>query len=156
MSTATLSGGGAKVGGGIDTSLLLQAISPGVAAALQDISLREVEAIQQDISVPVERGPDGRVTVRSAPGEPPRTEEGVLLMHVEGHIEQGESGLPELAIIASRPPDGGDDQSLTAVILEEGGMNQDGRYVAPRPFMTPALVRVEQYAAAALAAKFKG
>lgn len=123
---------------------LIAMLIPGMRAAAEAIGLQEVGEIQTRLSVPVERMPDGTV-IRSAPGDSPRTEEGHLLMGVDSNVENGPSGLPELTISITRSPGPGD-QADAARILDEGGYNQQGRYVAPRPMAHPAAERIKEYA----------
>jgi hypothetical protein len=60
-------------------------------------------------------------------------------------LDKGDGSLPSLRVQASRPAEGPGDEGDAAVKLEFGGFTNYG-YVAPRPFMTPALDRVEGYA----------
>jgi hypothetical protein len=129
----------------IDRGALFAAIEPIATAALTEIAEREVPAIELALSVPVTRDFAGRVVERSKPGEPPRMEEDILRQNGSWQINQdGESFV--LTISWTRPPEGGDDQPHAASILEFGGVNQQGKYVEPRPFMAPALERISGYA----------
>lgn len=134
----------------IDISALYRAIEVPLIAALTEIGEREVVSIAADLSVPVEYTDDG--VIRSSPGEPPRKEEGQLVSHVEYTISTGEE-LPELEISAHRPPTEEDDDPRAAIVLEEGGKSAWGM-IAPRPFMAPALARVESYAVEVVASHF--
>jgi hypothetical protein len=142
-----------KVSGGIDPLLLARALRPVLAAALDQLGDKEVAEVQEAISIPVVftvgREQKHRVVKRSSPGEPPRMEEGVLITHVRHDVSADDaSGLPSLTISASRPPENADHDPEAAVILEFGR----GR-VAARPYMRPALTRLEGYAVDFLAAR---
>lgn len=119
----------------IDPMRFNLAIAEPVAAWLERIGAEEVENIKEDISIPVQHVEVNGVvfTIRSKPGEPPRTETGALLEGVSYTIEKGD-GLPTLRITSSRaghPPD-------VPQRLEHG------RGIAPRPYMVTALIRLRE------------
>jgi hypothetical protein len=138
--------GAPRVSGGIDPSLIHMALRQPLLTALEALGVREVAAIEADLSVPVGRDAAGNVNARSAPGQPPRTDEGILKGNVTHSLDAGSlSELPSLTISAARPPEGDGDDPDAAVILEFGGVGNWG-YVQARPFMRPALNRLEGYA----------
>jgi hypothetical protein len=138
--------GAPRVSGGIDPALMNMALRQPLITALEALGVREVAAIEADLSVPVGRNAAGDVTTRSAPGQPPRTEEGVLRGNVSHAVSAGSlAELPSLTVSAVRPPEGDGDDPEAAVILEFGGVGEWG-YVQARPFMRPALTRLEGYA----------
>lgn len=137
--------GAPTVSGGVDPTLLARAISAPLSAALEALGAREEAAIEATVSHPVGRGPGGYVIERSPPGEYPWLDEGILHGNIGFTVEGGGAGdLPSLTIYASRP-DGAPDAAFD---LEYG----HGK-VAPRPFMRPALARLEEYAAGFVAEK---
>jgi hypothetical protein len=83
--------------------------------------------IEQSISVPVGRDFTGQAVLRSAPGEPPRTDEGQLLGNVESAVFSRPNAVG-FAVGSSRP-----ETPNVPVELESGS----GK-VLPRPYMRPA------------------
>ncbi|TXH56139.1 MAG: hypothetical protein E6Q97_07145 [Desulfurellales bacterium] len=128
----------------IDHGKLMAALEPKITAALVEIGEAETLAIQKHLSVPVGRDFTGRVNQRSEPGDAPRMEEDILRQNISYIINQTPESFV-LTITAVRPPESHDDQPHAAAVLEFGGANQQGKYVAPRPFMYPALTRVAGY-----------
>lgn len=137
----------------IDHGKLMAALEPRITAALVEIGEAETLAIQKHLSVPVGRDFTGRVNQRSEPGEAPRMEEDILRQNISYIINQ-EPDAFTLTITAVRPPESPDDQPHAAAVLEFGGANQQGKYVAPRPFMFPALTRVAGYFEEVVAKRF--
>jgi hypothetical protein len=123
-----------------------RAIAPALARALREIGKEEAAEIQSELSVPVGRGAAGNVVQRSAPGERPRMEHGILRANVGYAVDAG-GRLPELTVFASRPAEDAGDDPDAAVILETE-LN--------RPFMGPAARRLEGYAAEKLARHMAG
>lgn len=132
----------------IDHAALNLAVTPFLMNGLEAIGNRAVDEIKADLDTPVERDFSGAVVGRSPAGSPPYREHGILQAHVEANVvaKNVVTNLPFLRVEASRPPEGGDDQPDAAVVLEFGGTNQDGKFVAARPFMGPAKLRIEDYA----------
>jgi hypothetical protein len=128
----------------IDKAKLLAALEPKITAALMEMGEAETRTIYYSLSIPVTRDFAGRVSQRSQPGEAPRVDEDILRQNISYDVQQQEDGFT-LYIRASRPPQESNDQFNAASILEFGGMNQQGSYVAPRPFMYPALMRMSGY-----------
>jgi hypothetical protein len=137
--------GSPTVSGGIDPTLLARALAPALTSALSALGAHEQAAIEQTVSHPVERGPGGHVTKRSPDGGYPWMDEGILHGNIGFEVEPGElEQLPTLTIYASRP----EGSPNAAYDLEYG----HGK-AAERPFMRPALVRLEDYAADFIAGK---
>lgn len=124
---------------------LLAAIEPMAVRALTEIGDRALAEIEQSLSVPVGRDWSGRVIQRSMPGEPPRMEEDILRQNGSFDVQQDEEGF-YVRISFNRPAESPDDQPHAAQVLEFGGANQQGRWVAPRPFMVPAMSRIKSWA----------
>lgn len=145
--SSTITGTQVAEGVFLDAALIRQALEPAILKALEDIGQGEEETIEMAISIPVERDFAGNVIQRSAPGEPPRLDEGILHgIGIESHVVH-EDGWPTLYLTATRPPEDPGDDPDAALILEEGGVSNWGVYVQPRPFMYPAVVRLSGYAA---------
>lgn len=67
---------------------------------------------------------------RSEPGEPPHIDEGPLHDTIESaHVHHEYTRELEFAVGATQP---------YAITLELGGINNQGYYVAPRPFVLPS------------------
>lgn len=124
-----------------------------VLSAFEEIGEKEVLSIKASLSIPVTRDENGNVIERSAPGEAPRMDDDILRQNIEHVTLLNEDGVPELDVLASRPPHDEGDQSNAAEVLEFGGTSAQGRYVAPRPFMRPAADRIAEYAADVLSQK---
>src|SRR4051812_26417354 len=107
------------------------------AEALEKIGTREQATIEESLSVPVDRDFGGNVVARSAPGEAPRTEIGLLVGGISHHITQDPDGSPVLEIVSRR--DG--DDPMVPEFLEYGTEN-----MAARPYMRPAADRIREYA----------
>jgi hypothetical protein len=128
----------------LDATALKEAMISIVLPGLRAIGVKETAAIQADLSVPVGRDALGNVIQRSAPGEPPRMEEDILRQNIEWDIVREGEGIV-LEITAHRPAQEANDDEDAAVILEYGGVGNWGP-IAARPFMTPAMLRIEGYA----------
>lgn len=124
----------------MDVRAVENAIAPILRAALEDIADRATANIREAISIPVEYA-EGGLIIRSSPGEPPRREDGALMAGIDFNIVDGE-GLPELYITAERLGMGDAD---AARVLEDGGLNGQGHYVAPRPYMAPEAEAIRGY-----------
>jgi hypothetical protein len=125
----------------VDAKAVEATIAPMLRRAMDAIGDRAVANIRKAISVPVEYTSGGGI-IRSNPGQPPRMEEGELHSGIDYEVIGGD-GLPELRVTAQRAGFGDDD---AARVLEDGGLNGQGNYVAPRPFMRPEADEMRNYA----------
>jgi hypothetical protein len=127
----------------VSEAALKQILKPGLLAGLEEIGRMEVDDIVADLDIPIEYGP--HPPIRSGPGEPPRR--GVKSQPLQDSITHDvDSDAIRLTISANRPATAPGYDPNVAVLLEFGGVNYLGKPVSPRPFMTPAKHRVEQYA----------
>ena len=128
---------GNTVSGGIDPLLLRAALRQPLLAALEALGEREVAEIKLSLDVPWPPA--------SIKGESPHRRTGTLQANVE-HVTllSDETGLPALEIMSDRPPQGDGDDANAAVILE---------LELNRPYMRPAVTRLEGYAVEFLASR---
>lgn len=145
----------------IDDAAVRAALTPGLARGLEAIGQREVAAIKKALNIPVVYG-DVQVTFktragkeisfnakgltkRSSPGEPPRKETGNLQAGVSHVVETGDQG-PQLAITSERA----EGNPAVPDYLEYGTTKMEAR-----PYMTPAVLRLEDYVVETLAEGFE-
>jgi hypothetical protein len=110
-----------------------------VQSGLTEAARAEQAALEQSLSVDVERDFAGNVVVRSAPGQPPRRETGELVGNVALDVRPTTDGI-KIEMSADRPSTPG-----VALTLEIGG---DG--IQPRPYMKPSFERFETAADGAI------
>ena len=117
-------------------------LNAACTAALLDIGETEVPCIQEELSKPVGRDANGNVIQRSEPGEAPRMETGVLQSHVSFSVDQDADG-PVLNIVSYRPVGEGNEVGHHDVFAAQELEDPAG---LDRPYMRPALDRIEVYA----------
>jgi hypothetical protein len=127
----------------IDQRGIMLAIAPQLKRATEEIVETAAEHIRQAISVPVEYA-SGGVVIRSQPGEPPREETGSMGLGIDHEVATDDNGLPMGWVTAQRSAADGDEDA--ARVLEEGGLNGQGHYIAPRPYMLPEAEEMKAYA----------
>jgi hypothetical protein len=117
-------------------------LNAACTAALLDIGETEVPCIQEELSIPVGRDAKGKVIQRSEPGEAPRMETGVLQSHIGFSVDQTADG-PILNITSYRPVGEGNEVGHHDVWAAQELEDPAG---LDRPYMRPALDRIEIYA----------
>jgi hypothetical protein len=118
----------------VTDSTIEHALLPGIKSGLLGLGDRATAELIEMLSVPVEF--DGNKVIRSAPGEPPRREDGDLIATVDSNLVPGPDVLPALRVSI-----GGHAEEL-----EYGAFTNFGQ-VEPRPHMAPLRESMKTYAA---------
>lgn len=153
-------------------SILNKLLGDAAESALREIGRQETETIKSEISVPVVYGDrnvefvtqegervsfiaHNQVIQRSAPGEPPRLEEGLLHANISWAIEHNDTGAPVLEITSARPPQAASGRNVLRFGGEVSVSHAQGESPASvpqilefnlnRPYMQPAVERLEGY-----------
>ena len=126
--------------------LVVGKVEDAIFDALGEIGMHSQANLRARLSVPVEYTEDGE-TIRSLPGEAPRTEEGRLVEGIQYEPYYTDDG-PQLDITIERQPGPGDDPDA-ARILDEGGVGNWGE-IEPRPFSDHEAAQIREEAPAIL------